>query len=148
MKKFAFPLDRVLDWRRTQAQLEESKLERLCAELGSIEARLLETQSEREQAGRRLIAKGSVTGAELLALDHFRKAAAAQCVRLAESAAAQRRVIEAQRKAVVEKRRGVKLLEQLHDRRLEAWHAELDREVDREAGELHLAKFASKHLSR
>ena len=33
MKKFCFPLDRVMEWRRTQARIEESKLERLYAEL-------------------------------------------------------------------------------------------------------------------
>lgn len=145
MKKFDFRLARVLDLRRMQVEIEETKLERLYSELRTLESRLNETRLEREQARCRLIAGGSVTGAELMALDHYRKASALECVRLSESATAQRGLIDAQLKAVIEKRRSVKLLEQLHARKLAAWHAELDREIDREAGELHLAKL---HLAR
>lgn len=133
-----------MDWRRTQVQLEEGKLDRLYAELRNIESRLKETLEEREQSGRLLIAGGSATGAELAALDRYRKAAAAECKRLAESAAASRRLIDAQLKVVIDKRRDVKLLEQLHARKLQAWNTDLAREIDREAGELHLVKFASR----
>jgi flagellar export protein FliJ len=141
MKKFTFPLARVLDWRRTQVQLEETTLERLNAELRALETRLRDARLEREQAGCWLLAGVSVTGAELAALDSFRKASAVECAKLAASAAATRPRVAAQLQVVIHKRRDVKLLELLHARKLQAWNAELDREIDREAGELHLSKF-------
>ena len=88
MKKFTFPLGRVLDWRRTQLRVEETRIERMYAELRDIETRLQELLALRAQSARALIARGSTTGAELAALDSFRKASAAECAKLAESAAA------------------------------------------------------------
>jgi flagellar export protein FliJ len=140
MQKFIFPLARVLDWRRTQVRVEQSTLERLYAELHRIEARLRETHSTIQQAGRELIAAGSATGLELNALDHFRKASAIECAKLADSAAASRQRIAAQLQIVIQKRHDVKLLEHLLTRKLDAWNAEFAREIDNEASELHLAK--------
>jgi flagellar export protein FliJ len=140
VQKFNFPLARVLDWRRTQVRVEQSILERLYAELHGLEARLRETHSASQQAGRELIAAGSATGLELNALDHFRKASAIECATLADSAAASRQRIAAQLQIVIQKRREVKLLEHLHARKLEAWTSELAREIDNEASELYLAK--------
>lgn len=140
MRKFAFPLGRVLDWRRTQLRIEETKLEPLYAELRSIEARLHETQRVREQSSHDLVASGSATGLELAAFDAFQRTSAAECVKLAESAAASRGRIAAQTQEVMRRRRDVKLLEHLHSRKLTAWNLELGREIDREASELHLLK--------
>ena len=53
-----------------------------------------------------------------------------------------RQRIAAQLQVVLQKRRDVKLLELLHARKLAAWNAELDREIDKQAAELHLAKFS------
>jgi flagellar export protein FliJ len=141
MHKFSFPLSRVLDWRRAQVQLEEATLERLYAELRALETRLLEVRLRREESGRWLFAAGSATGAELASLDSFEKASTVECARLAGFAAATRPRIAAQLQVVIQKRRDVKLLELLHARKLQAWNQELDREIDREAGELYLAKF-------
>ena len=141
MKKFTFPLDRVLDFRRGQARIEETKLERLNAELRAIETRLRDTEAAREESGRALIAGGSATGTELAALDSFRKASTAECAKLGQSAAAARHHIDAQLKTVIQKRRDVKLLEHLRSRKLEAWTTELGHEIDREASELYLSRF-------
>lgn len=139
MKKFEFPLDRVLDWRRTQARLEESKLERLRADLHAIELQLAEAARSRQECVRELITAKSVTGMELAALDDFRKASLVECAKLKESASqAEKRVAE-QLGVVAGKRRDVKLLENLRTRKLEAWKLELGREIEREAGELFLA---------
>ena len=127
---------------RTQLHVEETKTERMYAELRAIETRLLELRALREQSRCALIAQGSVTGAELAALDSFRKASALECVKLAESGAAARQRIAEQLQVVLQKRRDVKLLESLHARKLATWNAALDREIDNEAAELHLAKFA------
>ncbi len=140
MQRFTFPLARVLDWRRTQVQVEESKLQRLHAERHGMEARLHEIRSTREQAAREMVAAGSATGGELAALDNFRRASAVECAKLAESAAAAHKRIAAQLQIVIQKRRDLKLLELLHSRKLDTWNADLAREIDQEASELHLAK--------
>jgi flagellar export protein FliJ len=144
VKKFTFPLARVLDWRRTQLQVAESKLEQLYAELRAIETRLRDTERAREQSGRELIAMGSATGAELAALDRFRQVSREESAKLGESASASRQRIGAQMQAVLLRQREVRLLEHLEARKLAAWNTELAREVDREASELHLVKWRSR----
>ncbi len=139
MKKFEFPLDRVLDWRRTQARLEESKLERLRADLHAIESQLAEAARLRQESVRELITAKSVTGLELAALDDFRKASAVECVKLKESAEEAEKRVAAQLGVVAAKRRDVKLLENLRARRLDGWKLEFGQEIEREAGELFLA---------
>jgi flagellar export protein FliJ len=141
MHKFNFPLARVLDWRRTQLQVEETTLEHLHAGLRALETRLQEVLLEREQAGRLILAAGSATGAELAELDSFKQASAVECTKLAASAAAARQRIAAQLPIVIWKRRDVKLLDLLRTRKLETWTAGLAREIDREAAELYLARF-------
>src|SRR5271155_210231 len=111
MKNFEFPLARVMDWRRTQVQIEEAALERLHAELSGLEIRLAETRAAREQAGKDLLAAGSATGAELCALDHYRRAAAVECAKLGVASAESRKRIALQLQVVIRKRRDVLLLE-------------------------------------
>src|ERR1700678_2822023 len=101
MHKFNFPLARVLDWRRTQLQVEETALERLHAGLRALETRLQEARLERGQAGRLLFAAGSATGAELAELDSFTKASAVECAQLVASAAAARQRIAARLPIVI-----------------------------------------------
>jgi flagellar export protein FliJ len=138
MNKFAFPLARVLDLRRTQLQIEKSKLERLHADLKTIETRLRETERAREESKRMVVVAGSATGAELAALDRFRQASTAACAKLAESASAARQRVAEQMQAVLRRQREVKLLENLHARKFAAWNTELIREIDKEASELRL----------
>jgi flagellar export protein FliJ len=139
MKKFAFPLARVMEWRETQVRIEETALEILQAELHGLETRLTETRAAREHAVKAPPVGGFVTGAELGAFDRFRKAAAVECVKLAEAAAESRQRTAAQLQVVIRKRRDLRLLEKLRQRKLDAWKADLEREIDREASELHLA---------
>jgi hypothetical protein len=146
MKKFAFPLARVMDWRRAQVQVEEAALEILRAELRGVESRLAETRAAREQAAKAPPAGEFVTGAELSALDRFRKATAVECVRLSEAAAESRQRVGVQLQVVIRKRRDFRLLENLRQSRIDAWKTDLEREIDREAAELHLAVTVSAAL--
>jgi flagellar export protein FliJ len=143
MRKFAFRLAQVMDWRKTQVQIEETALEILHAELRGLETRLAETRAAREQAAKAPPQGTSVTGAELAALDRFRKAAAVECVKLAAAVEESRRRIAAQLQVLIRKRRDFRLLENLRKAKLDAWKADLGREIDREAAELHLGSFAS-----
>jgi flagellar export protein FliJ len=141
MKKFAFPLARVMEWREAQVRIAESALEILQAELRGLETRLAETREARQQAVKAPPVGDSMTGAELAALDRFRKAAAVDCVKLADAVSQSRQRISAQLQVVIRKRRDLRLLEMLRQRKLDSWKADLEREIDSEAAELHLARL-------
>lgn len=141
MKKFSFPLSRVMDWRRTQARVEESKLEQLYAELRGLEARALALNEERAASENALLAASSSFGEELAALDRFQRFTVAEHARLAAKRTECTRRIATQMQAVTAKRRDVRLLETLKKERLGMWRAELGREVDAQADEAYLAKW-------
>src|SRR5437588_7007627 len=121
MKQFRFGLERVLAWRRAQARVEEFRLEALHAELRGIGVHAQEMARSRETAGRDLLASGSATGVELALLDSFHKAADAEMARLKTAGADCSRRIEVQMEVVTTRRRDVKLLERLKERRLRDW---------------------------
>jgi hypothetical protein len=141
MKKFEFPLCRVMSWRETQARLEEGKLQNLYAELRAIESKEAALIAERVRGEKALIAAGAATGFELATLDAFRRFTVAEHTRLEQKRADCAKRIAAQVKAVAQKRRDVKLLEHLRGTRLKTWRHELDREIDMHAEEAYLSRW-------
>ena len=141
MKKFTFPLGRVLDWRATQARIEESVLERLYAELRAIDSSEAALKRQRADSERALITSSTAMGAELAALDSFRRFTVAEHTRLEKLRADCSKRIAAQIQVVAAKRRDVRLLEHLRDRRRESWNQDFNREIDAQADEAYLAKF-------
>ena len=85
MKKFIFPLDRALAWRRTQARIEESKLERLHTALRTIDAREAALHDERTRSETALLSSAQVTGQELAALGAFQRHVRAEQARLKQA---------------------------------------------------------------
>jgi len=153
LKKFIFPLDRVLEWRRTQQRLEEVKLERLNADLGALDSRLRMLEAERRRALAELTgglgeltetragAQHHVTGFDLAAVDRYRKSAAEQASRLAASRIELAGRLAAQVQELANRRRDVRLVERLREQRFQAWRAGFMQEIDRQAEETHIAKF-------
>lgn len=142
MKKFSFPLERVLEWRRTKVSIEEAKLGRLHLELRGLESRAARARAEGEQTRKQLQTVASIMSAELIAFDTYKKFLQAESLRLDGLAAGCRERIAAQMLILTAAHRDVKLLERLHARKREAWDIELSKEIDREAAELHLANLA------
>jgi hypothetical protein len=144
MKKFTFPLGRVMDWRITQTRIEESKLEKLYAGLRAIDASsaaLLEGRSRSDQA---LARASSTTGSELAAVAAFRRFSVAEHTRLELLRAECSQRVAAQVQVVAAKRRDVRLLERLKQQRFTAWHTGFNREIDAQAEETHLARWNSR----
>jgi flagellar export protein FliJ len=144
LKKFHFPLDRVLDWRRTQGRLEEAKLEQLYREAHDLEARqqaLLQERADSEQA---VLAAPSTTGLQLAALGEFSRFTTAQHALLERQRAECAKLVAAQVQVLTAKRREIRLLERLREQRLDGWSADLDREIGAQADEAFLAKWAGK----
>ncbi len=141
MKKFSFPLDRVLSWRQTQARLEEAGLARLHAELQTLDLRCAALDHSVQDARAKLLAAPSVTSAEIGALEHFRASSSAQTRYLLQTRSALEQKLAQQTQAVLERRREARLLEQLRDRRWHSWQAASVREIDQQADESFLARL-------
>lgn len=141
MKRFSFPLARVLDYRRQAEDLERGRLEalvarhqRLIARAGEDARRSREVRSE--PLTRTLVASVDLQRAWAYAdlLERSRVEA------LAEAACIEQQV-RAQRAVVLEARRARRLLEILREKKL-ARHARLEaRDQESLAGELHLARL-------
>ena len=143
MKKFTFPLGRVMDFRRMQARIEEVKLESLYEALRAIdtrEAALIQQGVESEKA---LKSAASVTGRDLQSFSAYRAAMKEEQKRMDKARAQYRKNIDAQLAVVTTKRREVKLLEQLKEQRFEKWEKEMFKEIDQQAEEAFLAKWSA-----
>ncbi len=140
MKRFDFPLERVMTWRETQAKLEEVKLKELRARARQLDQELASMEQARLGAGRTLRERGDATGQELALLDAFQRAADAELARLQRARGACLRAIDEQVWNVIQRRRDAMMLEKLRTKSLVNWSAALARETDREAEEAHLAR--------
>jgi flagellar export protein FliJ len=140
MRTFRFRLERVLRWRRTQLDFEESRMKQLTAGLRRIEAAREALEEARGAARREVLSSGHPDGAELAQLAcHLRRLKNDER-RLAESRLEQQRRIETQRDTLLEARRRLRLLERLKEKRLEEWQQEEQREIEVLAGETFLAR--------
>jgi len=142
MKKFSFPLDRVLSWRQSQVRLAEAELNRLRAEHNALAIQRAELTADVEQARRELAVSAETTAVELGALEHYRRAAAGKAVRLEQTQVQLRETISRQMQVVFERTRDAKLLERLRETRLASWKAAASREVDQLAEESYLSRLA------
>ncbi len=148
MKKFAFRLDRVLEWRKTQERLEEIKLESLHADLMTLESRRRGLEDARSRAFLDLVRAGSVTGFDLAMLDTYRKSAGVQASRLTAERRELDGLIAKQIQELAGRRRDVRLIERLREQKFEKWRGAFQQEIDREAEEIHLSKFARTQPAR
>jgi hypothetical protein len=140
MKRFEFRLERVAAWREEQLALEESRLHQFQAELRSLEARRAALESEEAASARALVTAASLTAEDLHREDQFRRYAARQRELMAAQKTVTERKINDQRARVLEARQKVELLKRLRAKRLAAWAAEFDRELEQQAAEAHLTR--------
>lgn len=143
MKKFTFPLGKVMDFRRMQARLEEIKLESLYAALRAIDSREAALIEQGVQAEKTMKSAASVTGRDLESFSAFRAAMKEQQKRMDKARAQYRKEIDAQLAVVTTKRREVKLLEKLKEQRFEKWEQEMFKLLDQQAEESFMSKWAA-----
>lgn len=139
MKRFSFPLDRVLAWRRLQAEQERAILDRLVGQAEAIGRRSEEVRSARRSYEQSLSRALHFDAVDVVTLPHWQAQLKKSLgILAAEQQQVQQRV-EQQRAKVREAERVVMLLERLRDRRLQAWQKELAREEETFAAEAYLA---------
>src|SRR5262245_9081993 len=133
MKAFRFRLDRVLDWRRTELEMEETRLKQLRAASVALDREKAALESSRETAGRDLLERASVYGADLQLLSGFNLAVKRQCTRLDEKRREADTAAAAQQQKLLEARRRLRLLENLRERRLAEWTYQTERQMEADA---------------
>jgi hypothetical protein len=143
MQRFQFPLQRILDWRRTQLEIEEGKFRQRGEALAAVDRARAELEAQVVHTEREVRRWDSVGGADLRALDEYRKYVRAEEARLAADRAERARAVAAQQAAMLEARRRFRLLERLKDRRLAEWKTACDRELDEIAAESYLAQWGN-----
>ena len=140
MKAFQFPLDKALDWRRVQLELEEARYKQQVDALAGLDRQRAEVEASGIRAEIQVREWSPIAAGDLGALGNFRLYVKR------ESAIARRRfeaaqMLAEQQKRMLEARRRCRLLERLKERRLTEWAAQRDREVEEIAAESYLARW-------
>jgi hypothetical protein len=139
MAGFRFPLERVLEWRRTQLEMEEMRFRAAAAALAELDRMRAELGAAGMKAESQVREWSKVSGEDLAALGNFRLRIK-QKERDIDGMRAQRlRRLAERESALLEARRRCRLLERLKERRIEEWQAASDREMEAMAAELYLA---------
>src|SRR5579885_1783872 len=141
MPAFRFSLQRALTWRETQLSLEETRLERLHADLRSIRQAAQAVSEEWQSANATVRQAVSVSGQAVAELDMFRLWARREEDRLTARTNETQKAIDTQQCVVAEARRKVRLLERLREHRHGDWRAEEDRQIEELAGESAIAQW-------
>ena len=142
MTSFRFTLEKVLEWRRTQLDLEEVRYRQQAEVLAGLERSRFELEAAASRAEAGVRSGNAVEGSDLAALDSFRKRLLRQGQEIDRQRAEGSRKLDERQKAMLEARRRYRLLERLRERRLAEWRVARDREVEQTAAESYLARFA------
>ena len=142
MAPFCFQLERVLEWYRTQASLEEERL-RLCADAAAHAVAEME-RHRRDSLARQMevLRSPKIQASELAALGAFRRRAKQVDRDLREKCQRTGQALEQQRGVALLAQRRLRLIEKLRDRRLAEYRYEAARELETLASETFLASYA------
>lgn len=142
MKRFRFPLQRLLNYRRSRLAGEQARLDHLLAEQVRLEERRAALGREERTVAESIRRLPVLTAEQLTAVACYRRYAASELARLASESALAAARVAAQREAVLSARREVEVLEKLRERRHEGWRRELDQETERQTAELVVARWS------
>jgi flagellar FliJ protein len=142
MTAFRFRLARVLEWRRSELTLAETRFRQQTAALATLDHARAALDASAIRAEMQVRDAPRIEGADLAALDSFRRHVARRREALAASRAQAQRELDTLQAAMLEARRRFRLLERLRERRLAEWKAAADRELDQLASESYLARLA------
>ena len=141
MNAFRFPLQKVLDWRKTELGIEEARYRRQIEMLAEIDRERARLEGAGAAAEEQVREWNPVVGGELSALGSFRLHMKHREFALAQPRAECLQKIAAQQQAMLAARRRLRLLERLRERRLAEWTSARDREVEELASESYLARW-------
>lgn len=140
MKKFAFRLERLLQWRVIEKEREEGRLQALFAELERLDAARA-TLERNAEAAEKSVVRPDVLTEELLALSGYRRFTADQKLKLLRLRADLETRIDAQRRLLVEAERKVEALTQMRDEKKATWRGQADKEQEELVSELVIGRW-------
>jgi len=143
MTAYRFRLQKVLDWRRTQMDIEEARYRQALAAVAGIDHARAALAAEGIHTEAEVRSWNPVTERDLAALGEFRLHVRARAAKLTAERVERVRQAEAQQAVMLEARRRYQLLERLKERGLEAWTAERDRALEQLASEAFLARWTA-----
>jgi flagellar export protein FliJ len=141
MRAFRFPLQKALELRARQLDLEEAKFQRAAAALAAVDREREVLLSSLTAAEALVRGVATVPGEDLAALGAFRVRTGAEEKRIAQRRAQNEKALEEQRSIMLEARRRLRLLERLKERRHAEWSAEAAKELEEMASESYLARW-------
>jgi len=139
---FRFNLQRVLDWRRTQLDLEEARFKQKLAAVAELDRARAALEAAEIHAEVQVRQWSPMAGRDVTALGGYRLHVRAQEQEIAVTRAKSQTALDAQEAAMLEARRRCRLLERLKERRRAEWQAAGDRELEELASESYLAGWA------
>lgn len=147
MKRFHFPLEKVLAFRKRQWEAAAAALESLAASRARLESQCARMREALEEAARRLTLEESLSGGRVAEF-HFAQRSARDAIRQIEAALASlSRKIAEQRRVFLEARRNYELVSRLREKRHAEWLAEVSRQEEADATESYLARLAQRRLA-
>ncbi len=127
MKRFAFRLERLLQWRTVEKEQQESRLRALFAEAEQLEAERIALEDGAHFAEESVL-RLDVLLEERQALSTYRQFLARERKRLAVQRAELDARIEAQRQVLVEAERKVEALKNMRDDKQAEWRSQAEKE--------------------
>lgn len=143
MKRFEFRLNRVLEYRRQQADAERNRLQVFFNRLRGIEDERARLGNQLAESRDEAIGSGSVSGADLAALSEFIRYVENRTAELDKDHRGVSVQIREQQQMVVAAGRRVTLLEKLKGRQQAEWLVEEEKELEALAADSFMAKLAA-----
>jgi flagellar export protein FliJ len=144
MMAFRFPLQRVVDWRRSELELTELKFQQLTAAVSAVDREIAELETAGIQTELLVRDWSPVSGRDLAALGSFRLHVRKKNAELAARRVECAKHLAAGRAALLEARRRFRLLDSLKQRRFEDWRLARDKELEELASESYLARWTGR----
>jgi len=145
MKRFHFPLERVLRWRTLEFSVEEAKLKRLGQEQIRLQMQVAALSAERSRLAQTLGTLADPRGEDLCAMVAHGHGLRKQAEKLTGlKTRCERELVSQKRKYNAAKQR-LRLLEQLRDRKLEEWRYQETLELETLAAESYLSNWNREH---
>jgi len=141
VKRFSFPLQRVLEFRRQQEQAERLRLETLAVERARFLARAVELEAQSRDLRGECVRRQQISAVDLQQAYEYAQALGRHRELALEDATRAERQRRDQMARVFESRRRVQLLERWRARKLAQYAKRSDREQDALAMELHLGRL-------
>ena len=140
MKRFAFRLERLLQWRTVEQEREEGRLQALFSEAERLEAERIALET-RGKLAEESVLRPDVLIEERQALGNYRRFLSSERQRLMRLRTELQSRIEAQRLLLVEAERKVEALTHMRDAKLAEWRSQTDKEQGDFVDELVVARW-------